>query len=264
MFDLSALFKRAGKVAADNSPAILTAIGVTGTLTTAVLAAKGAFKAAEVILDAEQEREKEYAEKGEPHVPAFTFKEKADLTWKCFVPAAVSLVATATAIICSNRISDRRAAAMASAYSVVEKSYTEYRAKNIKQNGKKKDEDIRSEMSEDRLNKQQASRATIVLTDKGDTLCFDMWTERQFTSNKNAIDAAVNEFNKTVQHQGYAPLSEFYSLLGLSAPAHTHDIGYDGDRLMEIEYDGHILDNGTPALAFDFRVKPRPGFANFH
>ncbi len=70
------LVKKSEKPITDNSPAILTAIGVTGTLTTAYLTGKATFKAAE-ILQAEFE---EYR--------PCTTKEKAQFVWKLYIPAA--------------------------------------------------------------------------------------------------------------------------------------------------------------------------------
>jgi len=49
--DIGAIVSRARKAAADNTPTILTAIGVTGTIATAILASKASFKAAEVLAE---------------------------------------------------------------------------------------------------------------------------------------------------------------------------------------------------------------------
>jgi hypothetical protein len=256
--DFGILFKRAGKVAADNSPAILTAIGVTGTLATAYLAAKGAFKAAEVIRDKQEELDKE--EKSHP----LTVQEMAEATWKYYVPAAASAAFTVAAIIGAAQINDRRTAAMASAYSVVEKSYAEYRAKAVEKAGKKKEQEIRDEVAQDRVNAHPIGQTTLIVTKRGETLCYDMWTDRWFTSDMESLRRAVNDFNAEIINDTYASLSEFYHLIGLPTTRESDNIGWCTDKLLELDYSGVIDEHGEPAIAFDFRVKPMGRFASTH
>lgn len=256
--DLSALFKRVGKVAADNSPAILSAIGVTGTLSAAYLAAKGAFQASEVIREAQAEQDE--AEQGHP----LTTQEKFDLTWKLYVPAAACVVLSATAIICANRISDRRTAALASAYSVVEKSYNEYRTKTTEKVGKKKEQEIRDDIAQDRRDAHPITKTTLVVNSKGDTLCYDMWTDRYFTSDMESLRKAMNDFNQQVINDTYQPLSEWYHLVGLPSTSHSDEIGWDTDKLMDLDFSGTLSEDGTPCIAVDFRVKPNPRFSTLY
>ena len=89
--DLSALFKHAGKVAAENSPAILTAVGATGVFTTAFLAAKAAFASVDILRDAEAAKRDEplAADETETSVSeGLTRKEQVGLVWKLYVPAS--------------------------------------------------------------------------------------------------------------------------------------------------------------------------------
>jgi hypothetical protein len=259
--DFGILFKRAGKAAAENSPAILTAIGVTGTIATAYFAAKGAFKAAEII---QEETDQRVMAAGgiNGDVDVLTTKEKADLTWKCYIPAAASAAMTVASIICAVRVQDRRNAAIASAYSVVEKSYAEYRAKTIEKTTKKKEQEIRDEVAQDRVNANPVNQTTIVVTTKGNTLCYDMWTDRYFTSDMELLRKAVNDFNAQVINDNYASLSDFYHLIGLPSTSESDNIGWSTDKLLEIDYSGILDNNGTPGLAMDFRVKPMTRFAS--
>lgn len=258
--DLTILTKRMGKIAADNSPAILTAIGVTGTLTTAYLAAKGAFKSAEVIADAEEKQNVKAID--DPEVYPLTTQEKIELTWKNYLPAATSAVLTVTAIICANRISDRRTAAMASAYSIVEKSYAEYRAKTLEKTNKTKEQAIRDEIAQDRINANPVSQSTIILTKGGSTLCEDAWNNRYFTSSRNIIDKAVNDFNASLLKQDHLSLSEFWHLLGIPSTSNSDNIGWRSDRLLELDWSAVIDENDEPALSFAFRTLPDPRFAS--
>lgn len=261
--DFGILFKRAGKVAADNSPAILTAIGVTGTLATAYLAAKGAFKAAEVLGEAAEAKKSNLGEGFDAEIDGpLTTQDMFELTWKLYVPAAASAALTVAAIIGAAQINDRRTAAMASAYSVVEKSYAEYRAKAVEKAGKKKEQEIRDEIAQEQVNAHPVSKTTLIVTKRGDTLCYDRWTDRWFTSDMESLRKAVNDFNAQLISSTYASLSDFYHLIGLPSTRESDYIGWNTDKLLEVDFSGVIDEHGEPAIAFDFRTKPLGRFAS--
>uniref|UniRef100_A0AAU7GXP3 Uncharacterized protein n=1 Tax=Streptomyces phage Scarif TaxID=3158858 RepID=A0AAU7GXP3_9CAUD len=248
MFDLSALFKRAGKVAAENSPAILTAIGVTGTLTTAYFAAKGAFKAAEVIREAENERCVNNEE-------CLTTQEKVEVTWKLYVPAAASAAMTVAAIICANRISERRTAALASAYSVAQNGIKEYREKVVEKVGKKKEQEITDEVAADRIRNAPPSTTEIFIGNGGSTLCYDRWSGRYFAGDIESVRSAVNDFNAKVINETYASLNEFWELVGLPSVTGGSELGWNTDRLLEVDY-SWVTVGDDRIVHIDFRTLP--------
>ena len=135
MLDLPTFLRRAEKVVADNSPLIMTVIGVTGTMAAAYLAGKASFKAAQLLAEED------------PHMET---KEKALLVWKLYVPAAGTVAITVAAIIFSHHVSARRAAALASAYALSEKAFEEYREKVVTKIGEKKELAVRDEIAQDR------------------------------------------------------------------------------------------------------------------
>jgi hypothetical protein len=252
--NLTPLFKRLGKVAADNSPAILTSIGVTGVVASAYLAAKGAFQAADIITKAQAEEDK--GEVGHE----LTTEEKFHLTWKCYIPAATCVVLSATAMICANNISNRRAAAMASAYSVVRESYSEYRAKTVEKIGKKKEQEVRDEIAQDRRDRHPIDRTTLIVTGKGPTLIYDKWNDRYFTSSRNEIDAAVNQLNREINVNGFATMTEFYHLLNVPGVGHSDYLGWSLKQLLEVKYSGTLDADGDACLQMEFASEPDPKF----
>lgn len=267
--DLGILFKKAGKVAAENSPAILAALGVSGTLTTAYLAAKGAFKSSEDLLVANVEKEKKLQEavalgnKDEADTlrEDFTTQEKFELTWKNYIPAAASAALTISAIILAVRVQERRNAALASAYTVVEKSYAEYRAKNIEKNGKNKDQAVKDAVAQDNMTRIDKTLAPIIMTGKGDTICVDGWSGRKFSSTRNLIDKAVNEFNRTLNNNDFASLSEFWALLGIDPTSDSDYVGWNRESgLLELDWSGVITKDDEPALYYEFKTMPSSRF----
>lgn len=270
--NLGVLAQRAGKVAAKNSPAILTAIGVTGTLTTAYLAAKAAFKSVDVLKEASEKKEAENVEAGNepasdvnsPTGGELTTQEKVEAVWKLYVPAAASAAMTVAAIVLANRIGERRNAALASAYSVVQEGYKEYRAKTNEKVGKKKEQEIRDEIAQERIDRNPVNQTTLIVTGKGGTLCYDMWTDRYFNSDIESIRKAVNDFNKDLINSSYMALTEFYHLLGLPSTRNSDMVGWDTDKLLEVDYSGTIHPDGTPAIAIDFKTPPNERFSDLY
>lgn len=256
--DLSALFQRAGQAAAKNSPAILTAIGVTGTLTTAYLAAKAGFKSAAVIADAEENGTLPHPETGEDIPVKFDelkFQQKFELLWELYVPAATCATLTIAAIICSNRVSERRAAALASAYTLAEKNFKSYREKTLKKVGKKKEQEIRDDIATDEVNKKPPSKSKITVVGNFETLVLDQYSGRYFTGDIEKIRSAVNDFNAMVINDNYGSLTEFYELIGLDATSVSGDFGWTTDKLLEVNYSWTTW-NGDPLLCIDFISRP--------
>lgn len=270
------LFQRVGKVAAQNTPAILTALGVSGTLTTAYLAAKAGFKSAEVLKDAEEakqeafvevslskeEQTEESVEVASAFTGTLTKREKFDAVWQLYAPAASTAVLTVTAIILASRVQERRTAAMTAAYTTIERSYSEYRAKTIEKMGKKKEEELRAAISQDQIDRNPPTSSTIIVTGRGNSLCKDGWSGRYFHSTKTNVDRAVNDFNSKVLRDGYGSLSEFWSFIDLVPVDESDMIGWTSDKLLEIDWDGAVGPDDEPALSFSFRVLPNPRFAS--
>lgn len=263
--DLSMLFQRVGKVAAQNTPAILTALGVFGTFSTAVFAAKGAFKASEIIAEAE-EHGTLTAVDGEEEIPVkfddLPFKEKFELTWKCYIPAATSVALTVGAIVLSSNIMGSRNAALTAAYTTVERSYTEYRTKTIEKMGKKKEEELRAAIAQDKINQNPPQATSIIVTGRGDSLVMDGWSGRCFYSTKTDVDRAVNDFNSMVLRDGYGSLSDFWSFINLPPVDESNMIGWSADKLLAIDWVGAIAPDDQSALQFSFQVLPNPRFAS--
>jgi len=262
--DFSALFKRAGKVAANNSPAILTALSVSGAITSVYLAAKGAFRASEIIRDAEDHRNEANAVDGSD-IPEIDFRMKAELTWKVYIPAATCLAMTITATICANRVSERRAAAMASAYAFAEKSFKEYREKTLKKVGKGKEQAIRDEIAEDHVATNPPNPTVLALAaQQGSVLCRDKWSDRYFVSDMESIRKAVNDFNHELINSTHLSLTEFYHLIGLAPIGASDELGWDSNDKLELNYTTALTKNNVPCLVIDFVNRPNHRYAHLY
>lgn len=245
--NLKPFLRSAQRFALENSPSILTALGVAGTVTTAVLTGRAAYSSASLLENA-------LIEKRQTDRGMLTPKEKVATCWKEFIPPVVVGAITLTAIIGANRVGARKAAAMAAAFKISEKMAEEYRAKVIEHMGDKKEEMVRSEVLKDRLQRFDGVE-TIILGD-GEILFYDSWSDRAFRSTIDRVEAAVNQVNFEINRNWSVSLTEFYDFIGLKKTAVSDDFGWNTDQLLEPYYTACLLDDGKPAREIRFATQP--------
>jgi hypothetical protein len=243
MMNLSDLGKKLGKFTLDNSPAILTAIGVAGTLTTAFLTGRASFKAAPIL-------ERESSENTlEP-------KEVFYLTWKLYLPAAGSAVATIVCIILAQRIGMRRTAALAAAYAISERAWDEYKDKVVEKFGEKKEQEVRDELAQDRV-ARTSNLGDMVIVGEGSVLCYESFTGRYFLSDMEELKRGQNNVNYKVNNDYYASLTDFYNEIdGLDRTAYSDEVGWNSDKLLELMFSTTLTKGGKPCLVMDYHVAP--------
>ena len=257
---LSDLAKQAQKFTIDNSPFILTAIGTAGVITTAVLTAKATFKAAELIAAEEYVRVH-----GMQNAEPFTNKEKAQIVWRLYLPAVGSAVLTCGAIVGANQIGTRRSAAMAAAFSVSEKAFSEYREKVQEKFGEAKAKQVVDEVQQDRVNRDfNDGEREVIILGGGDQLCYDSWSGRFFKSDMETLKKAMNDLNHRIINDNYASLTDFYNLLGLDQIAESDEIGWNVDKLLDIHFTTTLTPDGKPAISMEYQVTPIRDYFRLH
>lgn len=252
--NLTLLAKRAEKFTIDNSPLILTAIGVAGTVTTAYLTGKATIKACQIIADEQYKRNINIS--AGHHAEKLTKKEKVNLVWKHYIPAVGMGAVTVASIVSANRIGTGRAAAMAAAYTAIEKASNEYREKVVEKLGDHKERGIRDDIAQDRVNENPMSQRTVIVTGSGDVPCFEMYTARYFESTMENLKKAMNDVNFIINKDGYASLSDFYDKIGLPHTSISDDLGWNSDELLDLEFTTTLNDEQKPCIAFNYRVVP--------
>jgi hypothetical protein len=266
---LTILAKQARQAIAQNSPAILTALGVTGTLTVAYFTGKATFKAADIIREAEDKdcRGNEMCVNGHlseglpcPKDSSLDNWDKVDLVWKEYIPAAGIAAMTIVSIIGANHISTKRVAAFASAYSMAEKGFTQYKKVVLDKVGEKKEREVRDEVAKQQLAAHPITKSPIIITGKGDHLCFDSHSGRYFQSDIEKIRSAVNDINFQILNSGSmeASLTDYWSLIGLDHTKGSDDIGWTHEKKLEVYYTSELTKEGTPCLVITFENLPRP------
>lgn len=248
--NLSNIIRRTEKVLRANSPAILTSLGVSGTLTTAYLTARASFKAVRVI-DLEQRR-LDLNEKSHP----LDNKEKAQLVWKLYIPPVLSSTITVACIIGGARIGTKRTAAAYSLLTVSEQAFVEYKEKVIEQIGERKEQKVRDEIAQDRVN-QTSPQAGVVIVSAGQVLCHEMHTGRYFNCDIETMRKAQNTINAQLIREMDASLSDFYYLVGLPPTSYSSSTGWNSSKMLELNFSTVLSDDGRPCLSFEYNyIKP--------
>ena len=245
------LAKHIERVAVDNAPAILTAVGVTGTVTTAIFAGRGAFKAAEIIRENEANNRVEN--------PKERLIENVKLTWMLYIPAVGVGSATIACILFANQIGTRRAAAMAAAYSMSEKAFTEYREKIVEKIGESKEQEARDEIAQERVERNPLGSQIVVVNDR-EVLCFDQYTGRYFKSSMEELKQAQNKINHRMIRENYASLNDFYDCIGLDWVPTGDDLGWNSDQMLELSFTTVMSEDQRPCIAIDFSTVPVRNF----
>lgn len=236
---MKTIITRTHQAASKNSTNILAALGVSGVIYTAYLAAKGGMNAQRRI-DAELV-DREF----------LTKKEKLEVTWKFYIPAAVSGTSTIVFIVAANRVGAQKTAAMAAAYSITEKAFHEYREKIIEEIGPKKEELVRAEIAQAKM-EEKPPPADIIVGD-GLVLTCELYTMRYLTTSMDKLRKAENQINADINNGVYSTLSDFYDLLGIAHTSVSDTLGWDGDTRLELMITTSLSPHGQPCLAFDYK-----------
>lgn len=248
------MFRQAERFAASNSPQILTGVAVAGTLTTAVLTGKASIRAYQILENA-GEFDKHISE-----APPLDAKAKVMLVWKEFVPPVAVGALTVASVITANQIGTRRAAAMAAAYAISEKAFTEYKEKIVEKIGENKERAARDDIAQDRVRNNPVTERTIIATRGGQDLCYEPYTGRYFTSDMETIKKAQNDLNYQVLNNYYASMSDFYDLLGLDRTKLSDDLGWNSNKMLELTFSTVLSDDDRPCLVMDYQVVPINGY----
>ncbi len=240
--NLKELANKVLKEVKSNSPELLTAIGVSGVVTTSFLTAKASFKAARCL--------------GEES-PYLSVKEKGKIVWKLFIPPAVAGTVTVGCVIGASKTSAKRTAAAVTAYSLTERAFSEYKEKVIEQIGKGKEQKIRDELAQKNVDGNPVGSKEVVVIGSGQVLCCELLTKRYFRSDMETLRKAQNDINAMLNSGVYVTLEEFYDIIGLSNTSQSDHLGWESDKQMNLDFSTVLSDAKEPCLAFDYNyVRP--------
>ena len=218
---------------------------------------KDGINSIDVIKD--QIKEERYKEM-KKDVCAETVKE---LVPAILPPIIFGSLACASAIG-SNKVSNKRLAALSAAYEITRSALYDYKDKIIEIVPKKADE-IREAVIKKKVEEDPVpEESQIYLTGKGDVLCKDTYTKVYFRSSMDEIKQAINRMSSRVMAESWVSLNDLYYELGVKPdriPPVASDIGWHDSDLIDgnlpIIAKAVLDDTGTiPVIGLDYEVDP--------
>lgn len=195
-------------------------------------------------------------EKGAP----LTKVETVKVVWKEYIPCAAAAASATACVVGSTRISNKRLAALATAYQLTESNLRDLKEATKQVVGDKKAASIDETAAANKVRDISVNDGDIIHTKYGEDIFYDPWSGRFFTCSKDRIERAVAIVNSVVLEEDCDILSHFYYEIGLdttlfggAAGWTTHrgeklyvSYGYgptkDGRACAVLDYDVHILD----------------------
>lgn len=273
--NVTKLLNTAKKTMKKRSPEILTGIGIAGMITTVVLAVKATPKAMELINDAEEkgrlklEKEDKYDNK---HINALAKEVRKPLNvikvaWKPYIPAAVTGITSIACLIGANSVHAKRNAALMTAYQLSTTALADYREKVVETIGEKKEAAVRDKVAKKQIEENPKNDAQIIMTGKGNTLCYDSHSDRYFRSDIDKIRNAVLTLNEKMinGNEMYVSLNDFYDELGLKHTESGDRIGWRIDKgRLDVRYSAQITDDNEACIVIDHLTPPEYGFDDMY
>lgn len=238
------IVSRALKTLKAYSPEVLTGLSISGVVTTAYLTGKATVQATKVSTwetggpETKEERYERY-------------KENIKRSWKFYIPAGASGIATVGCILAVQRVGSRRAAAAATAYAIAERTLSEYRDQVVEEFSKTRDQKIMDKVVQDRVDEKPPSNQ-IVISGSGRVLCCELFTHRYFYSDMETLKKAQSWVNNRVLGDLYVMMSEFYDHIGLEHTSQSDYLGWDQHRELELRFSPVISEAGDPCIGFDY------------
>lgn len=233
-----------------HSPEILTGIGITGMTTAIIMAVRATPKALAILDDAARENDPESNPDIEYLPKMFPAKDVVKLTWKCYIPAAVTGTVSIACLVGASRVSAKRNAALATAYTLSEAALKEYQEKVVETIGEKKEQTVRDKVAKDHIDKNPVSNNEVIVTGKGDTLFYDLISKRYFKSDIEKVRKAENVLNKRMMNEMWITLNEYFYEIGLSGTPFGEEFGWDVDKgFIELSFSAQLTEDETPCIA---------------
>lgn len=257
MKKVTKMFKDVQSTVVKHGPEILTGLGIAGMITTTILAVKATPKAMELI-----EEEKESLREHEDDDIILTPVETVKAAWKPYLPAIITGIASTGCLIEAQSINSRRYAKLATALQISSTAlneYKEYKEKVIETIGEKKEQAIRDEIAKDRIEKNPPSESSILITGKGNTLCYDLYSDRYFKSDIDRIKRAMNNLNYKMNcgMEMHISLNEFYDEIKLAHIKVGEDVGWRVDRgLIDIRFGSQLTEDDEPCVVIEHLMPP--------
>lgn len=240
-----------------HSPTILVVGGVIGMASSGVMACKATTKLQDILEKKKSEIEQvrdyienegfsdEYTEEDSKKDLAILHIQTAAEVAKLYAPAVTLGVVSAGCIFGGHKILHKRNAAIAAAYTAIDRSFKEYRGRVIERFGKELDRELKfnikskevEEIVVDENGEEKIVKSTVDVVDPTKYSDFarffdeysENWTKDPET-NLMFLRQQQNYFNDKLKRKGYIFLNEVYESLGLQPTKAGQVVGWVYDE----------------------------------
>lgn len=240
-------FKQLKLFLSNNSPTILAGLGVVGVITTVITASQDTIKAQEIL-----KKEK----------PRDTM-EAIKVSWKCYIPTAVSGLATIGCIVGSHHCSLKQRKAITSAYLLSQATLQEYQRKVIERIGKNKERQIQEEVVKGMADRRAPimgptiNNIEVIETGHGNSLFYDVPAERYFKSDLMYLQKIENDINREVRTEMYYDWNEILYRIGEPYKEYGDTLIIDVDHPLEFKPVPEIMENGQVRILLNYKLYPK-------
>lgn len=281
MTKLTRTFNRTGLKLKKHSPEILLVAGAVGAVTSTVMACKATLKVNEVLEDTKQKIDtihqvssdpamaEKYTEEDSKKDLAIVYTQTAVKFIKLYGPSVALGVVSLGCMIGSNRILNKRNAALAAAYAAVDKSFKDYRGRVVERFGKQLDKELRynikaqeiEEITTDENGKEVVTKSTVEVADPSSyspyAIVFDDGNEGWDPDperSKFFLIQQQNWANERLKSRGHLFLNEVYDMLGARRTKAGAQVGwvYDETNCFGDNYVDFGIFDTTRSKARDF------------
>lgn len=257
-----------------HSPEILTGFGIACFGASAVFAAVGTVKALDLIEEEKDRRLSEWpsstiTKEQEAELLHFAPRDYIYTCWKVYSPAVIAALIGTVCVVNANRINVKRTTALAAAYTLSETALREFREKAVEVIGEKKVEDIKQEITREKIEKIDTKDVKIIETGKGTTLMREsILTGAIFKSNIDEIQKVENEINLLLRTQDYCSINMYLDKLGLDELRSDISglLGWNINRTgyLTIKRIPMLTSDGEPCISLEMEYLPEYEFDTYH
>ncbi len=213
-------------------------------------------------IKASQVKEKIEKYKKENNIEIISPADYIKLTWKDYAPIALEAAMSACLIVAGDTAHTHRTAALATAYSISSTSLEQYKQKVQETLTEDKFKEIEQKIAQEKVNQNPAGNNTVVVTGKGDYLCYEPISGQYFRSTWDSIHQTyLNLMDTAMQGSGVITLADWLYALGLNVSKYDNnprwDLSNGKANWPNIYASSVIADNDEPAISIGYMSEPR-------
>lgn len=227
------LFGRGVLIGRKYSPEILTAVGVVGFISSAVMASKSTLKLEKTFDEAKFEIDmvREQKELQGDKYPDISYKKDLSRAYVAFTidmarlygPAITLILGSTACVVGAHGIMQRRNVALVAAYKTIESAFNQYRKHVVEDLGVDKDRQYRFGIKTEEVEDEKGKKKLVTLTDDSpEALGYaryftpknDNWDNSSSEINYFFLKMQQNYLNDLLHSRGHVFLNEAYDRLG--------------------------------------------------